>query len=948
MKKRILAFLMSVMMIVTLLPLSVSADDTTPSTTPSVEVEKTAVWTDEANGIAKVTLTVDATDGTTSESSVENTYIVLVLDTSGSMSDRTGLTIFSKTKLKSVTDAAGNFINHFLPKYDDNVKIGIVSYANSATKVSDFSNDAKALNTSLSTLTANGATNIQHGIKTAQDMLASVSDTNAQKIIVVLTDGDPTYSYKGSSITKLDSDNTYNVDTGNFPYMVSGFDYSKAIGNGGDYSLGYDAYRVDDTYTVPNNGVGTVSDAYAAKKAGTTIYSITFVTILDGIWDAIFANSQATMKSVASSGKYYSADSDSAINSIFTDIANDIEVPVMAGTSATVTDPMGEAVDVYDDTYSITVPDGDTVTVNTDGNIEWTLGDLEKGTHEMTYYVKFDLDKLNVGINEDVPTNDGAILNYTDHTEEDATQTFEDPVLDCTVYSLSYDANGGSSDSLPETKKYFAGKEVDITDVVPTKDGADFLGWSTNKDATTADYTDEDTIKMSGDVHEIVLYAVWKTKEYTVTYKVDGVQVGDTETYSFGTEVTVRDKFSKEGYTVTDWTSDDVTFTDGKFTMPDEDVVIEATTSVNSHTVTYKVDGVQVGDTETYSFGTEVTVRDKFSKEGYTVTDWTSDDVTFTDGKFTMPDEDVVIEATTSINSHTITYKIVGDHFANDSYKVIENVAYGTALSLITDDMTKQGYTWSGWSGLPATMPDADVVVTGSYGNATDTPYKIEYYFETLSGGFNIDNTETLNLFAETNATVKVEAEHKKSFTGFTFDDDNENNVLEGTVTADGKLVLKLYYTRNTYTVTYVYETTGITPIGASALPEPATYKYGAKVTVAQKATAPNCNFNGWNVKEGGVEIADGKFTMPANDVVLSGSWGWVVNGTKYTVEHYLETGYAIDKYVLDTTEELLGTPGTLTEAKAKSYKGYTAQKFDQQTIAADGKTVVDIYYKLD
>ena len=49
--------------------------------------------------------------------------------------------------------------------------------------------------------------------------------------------------------------------------------------------------------------------------------------------------------------------------------------------------------------------------------------------------------------------------------------------------------------------------------------------------------------------------------------------------------------------------------------------------------------------------------------------------------------------------------------------------------------------------------------------------------------------------------------------------------------------MLKLYYTRNSYDVTYAY--TGTVPTGASALPEKATVKYGAPVTVAEARHGP-------------------------------------------------------------------------------------------------------------
>ena len=44
--------------------------------------------------------------------------------------------------------------------------------------------------------------------------------------------------------------------------------------------------------------------------------------------------------------------------------------------------------------------------------------------------------------------------------------------------------------------------------------------------------------------------------------------------------------------------------------------------------------------------------------------------------------------------------------------------------------------------------------------------------------------------------------------------------------------------------VAYAY--TGTVPTGASALPEKATVKYGAPVTVAEAATGPVYTFSGW------------------------------------------------------------------------------------------------------
>lgn len=73
-------------------------------------------------------------------------------------------------------------------------------------------------------------------------------------------------------------------------------------------------------------------------------------------------------------------------------------------------------------------------------------------------------------------------------------------------------------------------------------------------------------------------------KQYTVTYKVDGVQVGNVETYDYNAAVTVREKYEKEGYTVSEWS-----VTEG-FNMPAQNEEITATTEIRtdlSYTVNY-------------------------------------------------------------------------------------------------------------------------------------------------------------------------------------------------------------------------------------------------------------------------------------------------------------------------------------------------------------------------
>ena len=82
---------------------------------------------------------------------------------------------------------------------------------------------------------------------------------------------------------------------------------------------------------------------------------------------------------------------------------------------------------------------------------------------------------------------------------------------------------------------------------------------------------------------------------------------------------------------------------------------------------------------------------------------------------------------------------------------------------------------------------------------------------------------------------------------------------------------------------------------------------------------------------------------MPADDVVVTGHYTANTN-TAYTVKHYLED-LGADTYTLKETENKTGTTGQKTAAAAKTYSGFTVQDFEQATIAADGSTVVKIYY---
>lgn len=103
--------------------------------------------------------------------------VVLVLDVSGSMNG---------TPIEETKKAASQFIDTV---FEQSARVGIVTFASSAKKVSDLSTDVDSLKNLVNNLNATGGTNIDVGLQMAEAMLAE--STAKQKIIVLMSDGEP-------------------------------------------------------------------------------------------------------------------------------------------------------------------------------------------------------------------------------------------------------------------------------------------------------------------------------------------------------------------------------------------------------------------------------------------------------------------------------------------------------------------------------------------------------------------------------------------------------------------------------------------------------------------------------------------------------------------------------------------------------------------------------------
>jgi hypothetical protein len=153
---------------------------------------------------------------------------------------------------------------------------------------------------------------------------------------------------------------------------------------------------------------------------------------------------------------------------------------------------------------------------------------------------------------------------------------------------------------------------------------------------------------------------------------------------------------------------------DYEFEMPAGNVWVDATfvnpdDLLDKYTLTYMLNDETVYATYSVAEGKELPTPNDPEMEGYTFTGWEGWP---TDGL--MPAYELTLTAQFAPRTYTLTYQVDGAFYGEQTYEFGESVS---ALST----PSKSGYTFSGWEGLPSTMPNYDMVVDGWF--AKDVVY---------------------------------------------------------------------------------------------------------------------------------------------------------------------------------------------------------------------------------
>lgn len=268
---------------------------------------------------------------------------------------------------------------------------------------------------------------------------------------------------------------------------------------------------------------------------------------------------------------------------------------------------------------------------------------------------------------------------------------------------------------------------------------------------------------------------------------------------------------------------------------------------------------------------------------------------------------------------------------------------------------------------LPQTMPAGNINYTAVWAKKDRVPYEVKFMIETVG---STDSDDVNNYIPHSNDRTKTGTPEYYTeavaieIPGFTAKEIEQQEIKE-----DQSTIVYVYYKRNTTKITfdlnggywnyasYRLDKEHVTPDSASKQKQgkfETAVDFPDFTEMGKRANDFNC----WKDLAtqrtfSTAELAVNYSTFGSSDVILQAQWT-KGTGYEYKVRHWFEKVTSRDSsnhsnYELraDLTQTELGEEiNDDTDAVAKSIDGFTAQPFAQKKVAADGSTVVDIYYE--
>jgi uncharacterized repeat protein (TIGR02543 family) len=276
----------------------------------------------------------------------------------------------------------------------------------------------------------------------------------------------------------------------------------------------------------------------------------------------------------------------------------------------------------------------------------------------------------------------------------------------------------------------------------------------------------------------------------------------------------------------------------------------------------------------------------------------------------------------------------------------------------------QDGYMFGGWyTDRTLTTPyvsaplQGDIDLYAKWIPNADTRYKIEYYQKNLEGdGYTLESDKTLS-----GVTAEYVSAITRNYSGFTLDkvtyEDSDNEASETAlpIKGDGSLVIKAYYNRLPYDVTY--DLNGGT--GANGVNyDKEQHHYGTVVDIKTPPTRDKYTFKGWS--DGMTVYHPEKTYNPDTNITVKSNVNltavWEKNKADYKVVYYQEqldgTYSVVSETMLndELDKEVSVDPETVDHYHVNTTKSVTTGTVVEPTVVngEDEYLTLTVYYDLN
>lgn len=459
--------------------------------------------------------------------------------------------------------------------------------------------------------------------------------------------------------------------------------------------------------------------------------------------------------------------------------------------------------------------------------------------------------------------------------------------------------------------------EVDSEDE-PVREGYDFIGWYTDKDAGVLVQSSDRYNKVNANI----LYAHWSKNLYKLSVDPNGGSYGESTVinnfplyFEEEKEIIIPTRF---GYIFDGWelTGKGSKIDNSIFQMGYEDAELKAKWKIKEVTLTIDPnDGVWENKYGSQNFNVEYNSKKEISvpvKEGYEFTGWelSNDSAVLSDNTLTVGVKDIKLTATWQVKDYPYIVKHYHQSIFGDEYTLVEadtenkNAPFGSTVTPL----------FNTYKGLTPIGEEKTIIITTEIDkNLVEYKYeRIKYLLTINPNGGVYDGTLEVEVGYQSQFTLNNPTRTGYTFTNWT----NTGGTINDNVFImdDKPVTITANWTANQYVLT-------LEPNGGNVTLPQFKVTYDSKYGNIEKPVRTGYTFKGWSTTSDGKNIINADtIVKTASDHKLYAVW----EANQYTVTLYPRGGTVNPTTISVTFDDNYSNLPTPTKDKHDFYGWYT------------------------